>query len=185
MRDRALPLPGGAAYRQASIYWRHIELYGEYRPDMLGVEEWDEYAEADEPRRCDRVERGSAAKERCGAMRLVLHGAWTSSVPNLGRWAPEDPKVFCEIVCVDIGTGPRSRGTDIFSLTVATPRGLLARTAVDGVVLSGPVLVLDDYDFGVLWAWLEATVRACEAGTWDESVERLRRWFRWEYDDRA
>ncbi len=45
VRERALPLPGGAAYRQGSIYWRHVELYGEYRPDMLGVEEWDEYLE--------------------------------------------------------------------------------------------------------------------------------------------
>ena len=37
-------------------------------------------------------------------------------------------------------------------------------------------------NFDTLWTWLNETVGACEAETWEASVDRLRRWFDWEYD---
>lgn len=116
-------------------------------------------------------------------MRLVLHSVWTSSVPNLRVWVPEDPRVFFDIVCLDIGVGAKSQGTDVFMITVATPGGLKSAPAESGVVLAGPVLVLETYDFDTMWAWLNTTVDACVADTWSNSVDRLRRWFRWEYDN--
>lgn len=38
------------------------------------------------------------------------------------------------------------------------------------------------YDHDDLWRWLERTVEACEAETWPACVEKLQRWFGWEYD---
>lgn len=39
VRERSFPLPRGAVYRQGDLYWRHIERYGEFRPDKLEEEE--------------------------------------------------------------------------------------------------------------------------------------------------
>lgn len=38
VRDKKMHLPPGASYELAGIYWRHIDMYGEYRPDKLGEE---------------------------------------------------------------------------------------------------------------------------------------------------
>jgi hypothetical protein len=38
VREERATLPLGGRFRLAGIYWRHIELFGEYRPDRLGEE---------------------------------------------------------------------------------------------------------------------------------------------------
>jgi len=38
VRTRDIALPKRGRYDLAGIHWRHIELYGEYRPDKLGEE---------------------------------------------------------------------------------------------------------------------------------------------------
>jgi hypothetical protein len=38
VRDKGATLPLRGRFRVAGIYWRHIELFGEYRPDRLGEE---------------------------------------------------------------------------------------------------------------------------------------------------
>jgi hypothetical protein len=38
VRDKRATLPLHGRFRLAGIYWRHIELFGEYRPDRLGEE---------------------------------------------------------------------------------------------------------------------------------------------------
>ncbi len=46
----------------------------------------------------------------------------------------------------------------------------------------GPLIVMREYDFEQFWGWLEQKVTSCEADTWPECVEKLRRAFAWEYD---
>lgn len=36
VRERRVKLPTGGRFEIAGIYWRHIEIFGEYRPDRLG-----------------------------------------------------------------------------------------------------------------------------------------------------
>lgn len=115
-------------------------------------------------------------------MKLVVHSLWTSSVPNLRRWAPEDPSIYADVVCVDIGTGPVAKGADVFTVTAATPGGLLARKDDSHVLAEGPILILREYSFDALWNWVVDKVDESRADTWEGSVTRLRRWFRWEYD---
>jgi hypothetical protein len=38
VRERNVKLPAYGRFRFADIYWRHIELFGEYRPDRLDEE---------------------------------------------------------------------------------------------------------------------------------------------------
>ncbi len=39
VRDRKMRLPTGGDFHLAGIYWRHLELFGEYRPDRLEEEQ--------------------------------------------------------------------------------------------------------------------------------------------------
>ncbi len=75
------------------------------------------------------------------------------------------------------------KAAEEFSIKVATPAGLSTLDARDGILAVRPLLVMERYDFGQLWAWLEKTVAACQADTWNDCVEALRRYFSWEYDD--
>lgn len=38
VRRRLTALPAHGGFELAGIYWRHIDLFGEYRPDLLGEE---------------------------------------------------------------------------------------------------------------------------------------------------
>ena len=47
---------------------------------------------------------------------------------------------------------------------------------------SNTILLFDHFDANALWRALRARVDACCAGTYEESRDRLRRQFVWEYD---
>lgn len=122
-------------------------------------------------------------------MKIGIRSAGIWGHPNLRTWEPEDPDVVAESLIVDIG--PKARGkvdqgnvkkADMFTLRVATPRGLETLEYKDGILATRPLLVMRRYDYDDLWRWLERTVASCEAETWRECVEKLQRYFHWEYD---
>jgi hypothetical protein len=39
------------------------------------------------------------------------------------------------------------------------------------------------YEFAPFWQWLEKTVESCEDKEWPDCVNKLRRFFDWEYDN--
>jgi hypothetical protein len=113
--------------------------------------------------------------------RLVIRAAWVGEHGKLETWAPDDETKFAVFVTLAIGFS-RSQGANEFSIRVATPLGLDELTPHGGVIATRPLLVVERYDHAALRRWLETTVTACEGGTWNDCVERLRRHFSWEYD---
>lgn len=114
-------------------------------------------------------------------MKLTIRSVFVGECPNIRNWQPEDPQRVAVMVCVDIGPKTR-KGADTFCIRVATPDGLHAMEAKDGILATRPLLIMHRYDFNDLWRWLERTVAACEAETWPACVEKLQRYFDWEYD---
>lgn len=114
-------------------------------------------------------------------MQLVIRGIGTGSYPNLRVHEPENPEVFVEIVQVDIGP-KTSKNSDTFSIRVATPKALLFMEDKNGVIAQRPLLVVKRFEYQLLWEWLEQTVQSCEAETWLECVENLKRYFDWEFE---
>ena len=114
-------------------------------------------------------------------MKLVVHSVECWGHKNMRTWEPADPADVAEEIMVDIGPKGK-KGADTFTLKVATPKGLGRLLAKDGIIATRPLLVVDRYDFAVLWRWLEATVTACERDTWESSVSELRVYFLWEYE---
>jgi hypothetical protein len=89
--------------------------------------------------------------------------------------------VFDDFLQVHIGQKP-GKGADAFTIRVATPGGLAAGAATHNIVAQAPLLVIKTYDYDDLLAWLEKTVASCQADTWNESVEKLKRYFHWEFE---
>lgn len=102
--------------------------------------------------------------------------------PNIRTWEPDDPNTIAEIVSVDIGERAK-QSSDSFSIRVATPNGLLNLEPQAGIIATRPLLIMSQYSFAELWQWLETTVAKCEKDTWSASVESLRLYFDWEYQD--
>jgi hypothetical protein len=78
-----------------------------------------------------------------------------------------------ELFRVTIGEKSRSESSS-FTFRVATPKGLVGQRAI---MLPRSLLLLEQYDFDVMFGWLQRTVKACEAETWRASVENLERFF--------
>lgn len=112
---------------------------------------------------------------------LVLHGLTTGDVPNLRLWSPADPATVSVFVMASIGH--RSvKGTDDFTIRVATPAGLSALTAKQGVLAQRPLLVIETFEFDILWRWFQDLIEKCDGPSWTECRDRLRRHLDWEYD---
>lgn len=114
-------------------------------------------------------------------MRLIIRGVESGAHPNLRTYVPENPVIFDAFVQVHIGQKP-GKGADAFTIRIATPAALAAQDSKHGIIAQPPLLVMSRYDFNDLWQWLERTVESCRADTWPESVEKLRRYFQWEFD---
>jgi hypothetical protein len=117
-------------------------------------------------------------------MKLVIRSAGVWGHPNIRTWEPGDPAVVAELLMVEIGPS-HGRAADSFTLRLATPAGLDRLTARDGILATRPLLVMRRYDFDDLWRWLERTVQSCAADSWSASVEKLCRYFDWEYQGYA
>jgi hypothetical protein len=113
-------------------------------------------------------------------MKLVMRSASVDGNHNLRAWRPADPTTVSTWIRLCIGP-KTSSGTDDFFVRVATPAGLADDDTV-GVIAQRALIVVSVYDADVLWTLLQNTVASCEADTWLASVEKLRRFFNWEYD---
>ena len=111
---------------------------------------------------------------------LHVMTAWVEDRLEVRRWQPPSPeRVFVSVV-VEIGR-VRDEGFEYFTIQVASPQALaeLAESG-DDLILAGPhLLVVRRWDADALYNWLDDTVQSCEAETWELSVERLRRFFRY------
>jgi hypothetical protein len=113
--------------------------------------------------------------------KLVIRSVSVWGHPNIRTWEPDNPGEIAEIVTLDIGD-KTTPGTNSFAIRVATPAGLSKLPAEHGILATRPLLIMQSYNYGDLWDWLERTVAKCEADTWNASVGELRRYFDWEYD---
>ena len=114
-------------------------------------------------------------------MRLTIHGAYTANVRNLRLLCPDDPTIVDDFVSVDVGTGSSKKGWVTFTFRMATPKAL-AQQDPERVFYAGPILLVDEFSYEQVWDWLETTVKSCEAESWHDCIENLRRHFRSEYE---
>jgi hypothetical protein len=114
---------------------------------------------------------------------LIVHSVYTGDCPNLRIWVPDDPANIAEFIAVNIGHRSKKSGSDTFSIRVATPLGLMGLEACKGIIAARPLLVMEEYSYNDLWAWVESIIELCDSPNWQECVDKLRMYFEWEYEN--
>ncbi len=108
-------------------------------------------------------------------------GRVSSPDVQVHSWEPDshaDVYVYLEIeIGVDGG-----KGFEIFGLMVATPEAL-RRHAKGPVMSERAMLVVSDFSWREVLKAVAGIVERCTCDDWNESVLKLQRYFRWEYED--
>ena len=114
-------------------------------------------------------------------MRPILKNVGTYQHPHLRSFFPDDPSDVVLHLLIEVGCKGK-RGTEEFTVLVATPTGLAGvEPSPGGVIRAGKMVLLVSYDFDSLWGWLDTTVASCTSDTWDGCVEKMRAYFDWEF----
>jgi hypothetical protein len=112
-------------------------------------------------------------------MRARLKALHSDEIPDLPRWTPPIPDDFAVPLVLEVG--PLGlRGRERFELLVVTPRWLLARHGPDGAVLGRGLLVVFEWSFDRVKAFLAREVERCSAATWPELARKVGRIAEWE-----
>ena len=115
-------------------------------------------------------------------MRARLKSLYSDAVPDLARWAPPEPDDFAVPLVLEVG--PLGlRGRERFDLLAVTPRWLASRHARRGAVLGHGKLVVFEWNYERLRAFLARQVEACSGPTWPDVVRKVSRIAEWEGDE--
>jgi hypothetical protein len=104
--------------------------------------------------------------------------------PAVSSWRPADPSHVYLPLEMTIG-GEDAVGTALFQVVVATPEALRSRAEAGkrSVISERALLVVSEFDWRLVRRALDDIVFRCRGWSWPEVEERLRRYFRHEYED--
>ena len=115
-------------------------------------------------------------------MRARLKSLRGKEVPDLAHWVPPAPDGFALSLVLEVG--PLGlRGKEEFELLVATPRWLLERHGKKGLVPGRGKLLVFEWDYQRLRAFLARKVEACTGRDWPEVARKVGRIAVWEGED--
>lgn len=114
-------------------------------------------------------------------MKAKIRQVFSSDVKNLDEWRP--PKASFSVV-IRMLIGPNDgRGEESFDLTVCSPSWLEEQVEVTPVFDARNHLVVRDFDWVLIRAYLERRVAACSGDEWEDIARQLSRFAFWEFED--
>jgi Immunity protein 8 len=114
-------------------------------------------------------------------IKLELRGISSPDV-SPDEWVPIGNRAYV-LLQLEIGVVGESGG-DTFDVIVATPDGLSgARDDAIGALAQRATIVVRRFSWETVYVILNDIIRRCESDAWDDSVLRLQRYFKWEYED--
>jgi hypothetical protein len=111
-----------------------------------------------------------------------LQGFFSSDVENLNGFRPSSLADIYFPLELSIGV-KGEKAADLFQILVTSPEALRKRAKTN---IYGPgrhCLIVFEYDWPAIKAYLEELVLKCAADTWEEVTQKLSRYFHWEYED--
>ena len=112
-------------------------------------------------------------------MRARLKALRSDDVPDLPRWTPPVPEAFALPLVLEVG--PLGlRGRERFDVLVVTPGWLLERHGRRGIVPGRGLLVVFEWSYDRVRAWLARQVEGCTGRTWPEVARKVGRLATWE-----
>jgi hypothetical protein len=114
-------------------------------------------------------------------MRARLKSLRSDEIPDLARWTPPDPDEFAVALVLEVGALGRP-GRERFDLLVVTPRWLERRHGREGAVVGHGLLVVFEWSYERIRAFLSREVERCTGRTWPEVARQVGRIAEWEGD---
>jgi hypothetical protein len=115
-------------------------------------------------------------------VRARLKSLRSDDVPDLAAWRPPRPADFAVPLVLEVGALGH-RGRERFDLLAVTPAWLASRHGGGGLVLGAGLLLLFEWDFPRVKAFLAKEVEACSGPTWPDVARQVGRFSRWEGAD--
>jgi hypothetical protein len=115
-------------------------------------------------------------------MRARLKSLRSDEIPDLAGWVPPEPDAFAVPLVLEVGA-LGLRGRERFELLVVTPRWLEERHGREGAVVGRGLLVVFEWSYERVRAFLASEVERCSGRTWPEVARKVARIAEWEGDD--
>lgn len=131
-----------------------------------------------------RVPVGAGAAEGYPPRRVRarLKSLRSDDIADLARWTPPDPEAFAVPLVLEVGALGQ-RGRERFDLLAVTPGWLAGRHGRRGAVLGRGKLLVFEWSYERIRAFLAREVEACTGRTWPEVARRVARIAEWEGDE--
>ena len=114
-------------------------------------------------------------------MRGRLDRFHSPDVRDLRAFAPEDPCKFGFPLQFFVGSQPDGGGSDAFAAIVCTPEWLRAEYSPKEILSGRHKIIVFEYDYDRLWAYVEKYCSTCWGETWEEVAAGIGRLGRWEF----
>ncbi len=112
-------------------------------------------------------------------MRARLKSLRSDEIHDLAHFVPAHPDEFAVPVVLEVG--PLGlKGRERFDLLVVTPQWLRNRHGVRGAVKGRGLLLVFEWDYERLRAFLAREVEACTGKSWPDVVRKVERLADWE-----
>jgi len=107
----------------------------------------------------------------------------SADIENVWTWEPNDLNEVYFNLELTIGAKGQDAG-DIFQITAATPEGLRNKQKyIPNIQINKLLIIMNDYEWESILEYCQKTVHRCSDDTWEKVVEKLCRYFKWEYED--
>ena len=114
-------------------------------------------------------------------MRARLKSLRSDDIPDLRRYVPPVPDDFAIPLVLEVGV-LGLRGRERFDLLAVTPKWLLERHGTKGVIVGRGKLIIFEWSFERIKAFLAREVDACTGSTWPDLARKVGRIADWEGD---
>ncbi len=112
-------------------------------------------------------------------MRARLKSLRSDEIADLARWSPPVPDAFAVPLVLEVGA-LGLRGRERFELLVVTPRWLLEHHGRRGAIVGHGMLVVFEWSYERIRAFLAREVERCSGATWPEVARKVGRIAEWE-----
>ena len=103
-------------------------------------------------------------------------------IENLESYHPNDPESF--VFLLQIMIGPENKdGEESFDVLVCTPNHLKEKIKKEGIISGGNYLIMNNYSYPELKAYVENYVTNCTGKKWSECANKLSKIGKWEFEN--
>lgn len=101
---------------------------------------------------------------------------------SLKDFRPDDPDCFGLYIRLMVGF-KGGKGAESFDLLVCTPSWISAQYAGEGWVWGRHMLIVLEYDFGLIRKVIESYIERCSGSDWQEVATKVSAIGAWEFED--